>query len=30
MARLVRALGIRPADVLDRSYADLLAGRGGH
>jgi len=29
MARLVRALGIQPADVLDRSYADLLAGRGG-
>jgi predicted adenylyl cyclase CyaB len=27
MARLVDALGIERADVLDRSYADLLAGR---
>ena len=27
MARLVRALGIARADVLDRSYSDLLAGR---
>jgi len=27
MARLVAALGIERADVLDRSYADLLAGR---